>query len=57
MLLEESELENGLAGPASGRFHWSSLSPSMDLDGKSFIPSLLSVHEVLVDSLEGLCRV
>lgn len=57
MLSEESELGSVVVRLASGRSHWCSLSPSMDLDGKSFIPSLLGLHEVLVDSLEGPCRV
>lgn len=57
MLSEEGELGNVLVRLTSGRFHWCSLSPSIDLDGKSFIPSVLGLHEVLVDSLEGPCRV
>lgn len=40
MLPEESELENGLVRLASGRVHRCSLSPSMDSDEESFIPSL-----------------
>lgn len=57
MFLEESELENGLVRLVLGRVYWCLLSFFMDLDGKFFIFFLMSLYEVLVDSLEGLCRV
>lgn len=57
MFPEDSELESGVLRLAAGTVSWCPLSPSVDLDGKSFLPSLLSLHEVLVDSLEGPCRV
>lgn len=34
-----------------------SLSSCIDLDGKSFILPLLGLHALLVDGLEGPCRV